>query len=143
LGGCVFLTILTSLLSLVPVNVAQKKFLKTGFSGMAIYLESVRLHPISPPSLTMSALKPFQEFPSKSPPEDSPNASFDATTETLMEEISPGTPTIADPDVPQYSDAMKEGWRAANAELPEARGVEKALNKIGRWLVSVYMEIVC
>jgi hypothetical protein len=91
----------------------------------------------------MSALKPFKEFSSKSPPGDSPNASFDATTETLMEEISPGTPTIADPDVPQYSDAMKEAWRAANAELPEARGVEKFLNKFGRWLVSVYMEIVC
>ena len=109
---------------------------------MAIYLETVRLHPISPPSLTMSALKPF-EFSLECPPEDSPNASSDATTETLMEETSPGTPTIADPDVPQYSDAMKEAWRAANAELPEARGVEKFLNGIGRWLVSVYMEIVC
>ena len=110
---------------------------------MAIYLESVRLHPISPPSLTMSTLKPFKEFSSKSPPEDSPNASFDATSETLMEKIPPGTPTIADPDVPHYSDTMKEACRAANAELPEARGVEKFLNRIGGWLVSVYMEIVC
>ena len=91
----------------------------------------------------MSALKHFMEFSSKSPPEDSPNASFDATSETLMEEIPPGTPIIADPDVPQYSDAMKEAWRAANTELPEVRGVEKFLNKIGRWLVSVYMTIVC
>jgi hypothetical protein len=139
----VFLTILTLLLSLAPVKVAQKKFLKTRFSRMAIYLETVRLHPISPPSLTMSALKPFKEFSSKSPPEDSPNASFDATTETLMDEIPPGAPTIADPDAPQYSDAMKEAWRAANAELPKARGVEKFLNRIGRWLVSVCMEIVC
>jgi hypothetical protein len=90
----------------------------------------------------MPAFKSLKESSSKSSPEDSPGASSDPTTKTLAKEIPPETPTIADPDVPQYSDVMKEAWRAANVELPEARGVEKFLNRVGGLFVQLYAVIV-
>jgi hypothetical protein len=90
----------------------------------------------------MSALKPFKEFSSKSSPEDSPGAGSNPTTKIIAKEIPPETPTIADPDVPQYSDDMKEARCAANVELPEARGVEKFLNRVGRLFVQLFAVIV-
>ena len=49
----------------------------------------------------------------------------------------PETPATADQDAPQFSDAMKEAWSAANAELPQAQGVEKFLNSVGALAVSI------
>jgi len=53
------------------------------------------------------------------------------------DEIPPETLTIADPNVPRYPDAVKEAWDAANTELPQAHGVEKFLNSVGKLIVSV------
>lgn len=76
----------------------------------------------------MPAPKFFKNFSSKDSPKDSPDANPD-TTHT--KEIRTGTPTIVDPNIPQYSDSMKEAWSAANAELPRAHGAEKFLNNVG------------
>jgi len=79
----------------------------------------------------MPTPKFLRKFSSKGPSKDSPDDSPEATMLT-----PPETPAIADQDVPQYSDAMKEAWRAANVELPQARGVEKFLNSVGTLTVS-------
>ena len=84
----------------------------------------------------MPTPKFFKKF-SKESPQDSPDASPDATPATHSREDPSETPAIADPDVPQYSDAIKEAWNAANAELPQAHGVEKFLNRVGTSIVSV------
>ena len=68
----------------------------------------------------------LRKFSSKGSSEDSPGASIPTP---------PETPAVVDPDVPQYSDAMKEAWSAANAELPQAKGVEKFLNSVGTLIV--------
>ena len=91
----------------------------------------------------MPSFKFLKEFSSKSPPEESPNTSSDPITKSLAKEIPPEIPTIAGPDDSQYSEAMKEAWRAANAELPQARGVEKFLNRVGRFPVQLFVVIVC
>ena len=77
----------------------------------------------------------FKKFSSKGSSNDSPDASPDATPTIRPGEIPPETPAIADPSVPQYSDAMKEAWSAANTELPRARGAEKFLNNVGTSIV--------
>lgn len=85
----------------------------------------------------MPTPKFFRKFSSKDSSKDSPDASPDATPKIHTKEIPAETPTIVDPDVPQYSDAMKEAWSAANVELPQARGAEKFLNNVGMLIVSV------
>jgi len=85
----------------------------------------------------MPTPKFFRKFSSKGSSKDSPDPSPEATILT-----PPETPATADQDVPQYSDAMKEAWSAANVELPRAQGVEKLLNNIGTLACrvrSVYM----
>jgi len=67
----------------------------------------------------------LKRLPSKGSSEGSPHASSDAT------------PAIADPDAPQYSVLMNEAWDAANAELPQASGVEKFLNRVGALIALV------
>jgi hypothetical protein len=91
----------------------------------------------------MPSFKFLKEFSSKSSPENPPDASSDPITKSLAKEIPPEIPTIADTDDSQYSDAMKEAWRVANAELPQARGVEKFLNRVGRLPVQLFAVIVC
>ena len=80
----------------------------------------------------------FKKFSSKDSPEDSPDE--DPPTIHKKEICSEKDP-IADPNVPQYSDAMKEAWSAANAELPQAQGAEKLLNRVGTLIVSVSVAI--
>ena len=91
----------------------------------------------------MPAPKFFRKFSSKDSAEDSPDESPDATPTTRTKEIPPGNTAIADPNIPQYSDAMKEAWSAANTELPQAQGVEKFLNGVGKLIVSVSAVIEC
>jgi hypothetical protein len=86
---------------------------------------------VSLPAFTMPTPGFFSRFSSKDSSKDSPDASPDATPAVPAKEIPPETPTITDPDVPQYSDAIREAWSAANVELPQARGVEKFLNNVG------------
>ena len=74
----------------------------------------------------MPTPKFFRKFSSKGLSKVSPDASPEATLLT-----PPETPATADQDAPQYSDAMKEAWSAANAELPQAQGMEKFLNSVG------------
>jgi hypothetical protein len=83
----------------------------------------------------------FELLSSKDSPDDSP----DVISTTRTKGVPPGKAVIADPDIPQYSDAMKEAWSAANAELPRAQGVEKFLNRIGMLVlvVSAYAAIEC
>jgi hypothetical protein len=37
----------------------------------------------------------------------------------------------SDDTIPAYSDGLKYAWAAAHRELPQAKGAEKVLNKIG------------
>jgi len=85
----------------------------------------------------MPTPKFLRKFSSKESSNDSPDASPNTTPTIRAEEIPPETPTIADPNVPQYSDAMKEAWSAANAELPRAHGAEKFLNNVGTLIAPV------
>jgi len=80
----------------------------------------------------MPTPKFLRNFSSKSPSEDFPDANPDATP-TILPEAS----AIADPDTPQYSDAINEAWNAANAELQQAHGVEQFLNGVGTRITSV------
>ena len=76
----------------------------------------------------------LKKFSSKDSPEDSP----DEDPPTInKKEIRSKKNLIADPNVPQYSDAMKEAWSAANAELPQAQGAERLLNRVGTLIMSV------
>jgi len=86
----------------------------------------------------MPTPKFFRKFSSKDSSEDSPDA-----TPTSVKKIPPEIQTVTDPNVPQYSDAMREAWSAANAELPQAQGVEKFLNRVGTLIVSVSVAIAC
>ena len=85
----------------------------------------------------MPTPKFLRKFSSKGSSGDSPHVGPDATPTAQMEEIPLETSTITDPNAPQYSNAMKEAWNAANAGLPQARGVEKFLNSVGTLIVSV------
>ena len=77
----------------------------------------------------MPTPKFFRKFSSKGSSNDSPGENPEATILT-----PPETPAVA--GAPQYSDAMKEAWSAANTELPQAQGVEKFLNNVGMLVVS-------
>ena len=85
----------------------------------------------------MPTPKFFRKFSSKDSGEDSPDESPDATPTTRTKGDPLGKTAIANPDVPQYSDAMKEAWSLANAELPQAKGAEKFLNGVGTLIVYV------
>jgi len=76
---------------------------------------------------------------SKDSTEDSP----DDTPTTRTKDVPPGKSAIADSNVLQYSDAMKEAWSATNAELPQAQGVEKLLSGVGTLIVFVSVPIEC
>ena len=76
----------------------------------------------------------FKRFSSK----NTLKASLDASPPT-----SPDTPTNNEKDtlaktlmmapvVPPFPDNLTEAWVAANKELPQAQGVEKFLNHVGR-----------
>jgi len=91
----------------------------------------------------MPTPKFFRKFSSKDSVEDSPDEGPNDTPTTCTKDIPPGKSAIVDPNVPQYSDAMKEAWSAANVELPQARGVEKFLNRVGMLAVSVSAPIEC
>ena len=80
----------------------------------------------------MPTPKFLRKFSSKGTSKGSPDPSPEATIPT-----PPETPATADQDVPQYSDAMKEAWSAANVELPRAQGVEKLLNSVGTLVCEV------
>ena len=49
------------------------------------------------------------------------NHEKDASSKTLV------APVV----VPAFPDNLKEAWAAANKELPQARGAEKFLNRVG------------
>jgi len=91
----------------------------------------------------MPTPKFFRKFSSKDSVEDSPDEGPNDTPTTRTKDVPPGNSAIADPNVPQYSDAMKEAWSAANVELPQAQGVEKFLNSVGTLVASVSAPIEC
>jgi len=74
----------------------------------------------------MPTPKFLRKFSPKGSSKNTPDANPEATIPT-----PPETPATADQDVPRFSDAMKEAWSAANAELPQVQGVEKFLNSVG------------
>ena len=48
------------------------------------------------------------------------------------DEFVPQTTTVTSGiAVPEYSDSFLDAWTAANRVLPQAKGMEKVLNKIG------------
>ena len=111
------------------------KLIKTAFSRPSpiivrlVYIfeacsDSLRLLP----PLTMPTPE-LKKAPSKGLSEGSPHA-------------SPDTTPIADPNAPQLSGLMNEAWNAANAELPQAHGVEKFLNSIGE-LIALVPRCLC
>ena len=77
----------------------------------------------------MPTPKFFKQF-SKDSSKDSPDASPDTTPTIHLNKDPSKTPAVA----PQI---MKEAWDAAHAELPQAHGVEKFLNRVGTLIVSV------
>ena len=89
----------------------------------------------------MPTPKFFKKFSSKDSAEG--DESPDATPTTRTKDLPLEKTAIADPNVPQYSHAIKEAWSAANAELPQAQGVEKFLNRVGTLIVSVFAVIEC
>ena len=91
----------------------------------------------------MPTPKFFRKFSSKDSPTGSPEESPNTTPTIRTKEVPPESPAIADPGIPQYSDAMKEAWNAANAELPQAHGVEKFLNRVGTLIVLILQKFVC
>ena len=78
----------------------------------------------------MPTPKLFKKFSSRStesesgPPPDTP------ADDEKIEFPQPVT-AAADGSVPEYSDSLKDAWAAAHKELPQAKGAEKFLNKIG------------
>lgn len=91
----------------------------------------------------MPTPKFFRNFSSKDSAEGSPDDSPDATPATHTGDTPPEKTAVVDPNVPQYSDAMKEAWSAANAELPQAQGTEKFLNRVGTLIMVVSAAIAC
>ena len=85
----------------------------------------------------MPAPKFFMKISSKGSSEDILDANPDATPSIRTEEMPPETSAIADLNAPKYSDAMNEAWNVANAELPQAHGVERFLNDVGTPITSV------
>ena len=90
----------------------------------------------------MPTSKFLRTFSSKDSSKDSPGASPDASPDTtpkiqVKDILTTETLTIADPDVPQYSDAMEEAWSAGNVEPPQTHGAERFLNDVGMLVVSV------
>lgn len=91
----------------------------------------------------MPTPKFFRKFSSKDSVEDPHDEDPNDTPTTRTKDVPRGNFSTADLDVPQYSDAMRQAWSAANAELPQARGVEKFLNRVGTLIVSVSVAIEC
>jgi len=91
----------------------------------------------------MPTPKFFKKFSSKDKDSsgNSPAESPDATPKARTKEIPLEEAKIANPDVPQYSDTMKEAWSAAHAKLPQAQGAEKFLNKVGTLVALVLLTI--
>lgn len=89
----------------------------------------------------MPTPKFFRKFYSKDSADDSPDEGPDDTSTTRTKAVPPGKTVVADPNVPQYSDATKEAWSTTNAELPQAQGVEKSLNRVGTLIVFVSVPI--
>jgi hypothetical protein len=88
----------------------------------------------------MPTPKFLRNLSSKDSAENVPNESPDTTLATRTGDVPPGK---TDPNVPQYSDAIKEVWSAVNAELPRAQGVEKFLNSVGTLIMSVSSAVEC
>ena len=51
----------------------------------------------------------------------------------IDEEFAPRITTVTSGTVsdPEYSDSLRDAWTAVHRELPQAKGTEKFLNKIG------------
>jgi len=88
-------------------------------------------------TLTMPTPKFLRRFSPKGSSGNAHHVDPGATPTIRKGETTPETPTIADLNTPQYSDAMNEAWDAANAKLPQAHGLEKFLNSVGALIVSV------
>ena len=68
---------------------------------------------------------------SSSKPHASENGSH-VDTPANDEEFVPQTTTVTSGvAVPEYSDSVMDAWTATNRVLPQAKGTEKILNKIG------------
>ena len=86
----------------------------------------------------MPTPKFLKKFHWKGSSEDVAHPDPNAAAAVRTKETPPNTSMpIADPNAPQYSGTMKKAWDAANAELPQARGVEKFLNSAGMPIVLV------
>ena len=63
-----------------------------------------------------------------SAPENGSRADTSANDEEFVPQTTTVTSGIA---APEYSDSLRDAWTAAHRELPQAKGTEKILNKIG------------
>lgn len=78
----------------------------------------------------MPTPKLFKKFSSRSnASESSPAPDVPANDE--KGDLSQTAAVTTDGPVPEYSDSLKDAWTAAHKELPQAKGAEKFLNKIG------------
>ena len=64
-----------------------------------------------------------------SAPENGSRADKSASDEEFVPQTTIVTSGIA--EAPEYSDSLRDAWTAAHRELPQAKGTEKILNKIG------------
>lgn len=85
----------------------------------------------------MPVPKLFKRFSSKNTlkvtPDSSPPTSPDVAAKHEKDALSEALVVTA--VVPTFPDNLTEAWAAANKELPQARGVEKLLNRVGALII--------
>ena len=75
---------------------------------------------------------PMPSFKGSSSKNDTPKSTSIANLPRNDEGPTPGD------TIPAYSDSFEEAWATAYKELPQARGAEKILNKIGQSIIFQY-----
>jgi hypothetical protein len=90
-------------------------------------------HSCYPPSLSSPSPMPMPKFftGSSSRGHASENDSRTDTPANDNSEFASRTTITPGIAIPEYSDSLRDAWTAAHRELPQAKGTEKILNKIG------------
>ena len=86
----------------------------------------------------MRVPKLFRIFSSKSSASDNSPAP-DVTAKGGKDDIQKTVTVTVDGSTPVYSDNLKEAWAAAHQDLPQAKGAEKFLNKIGMSIIHSFI----
>ena len=79
----------------------------------------------------MSVSKIFKRFASKNTQKPSRDRTTPSSNVSTKHEKDASSKTLPGAVVPTFPDDLTEAWAAANKQLPQARGVEKILNRVG------------